>query len=440
VEKLTLRNYIQHLENQDELVKITVPVSANLEIAGILKKLEPKPVLFEDVMGSDFRVVGNIFANKKAIADYLGISTSEMIPYLTKAIDNPTKPEIITNAPCQEIEMNPPDLEKIPILTHTKYDGGPYITSGVVIINDNEWGQNMSFHRAMRIAKNKLVMRIVKGRHFHRYLEKHEELDAVFCIGNSANVLLAGATSVDININELEIANSLQSLNVVKAKTADIYIPAECEFVIEGTVSINELHEEGPFIDLTETMDIVRNEPVFTVKKITHRKDAIWQGLLSGGLEHKVLMGMPREPTIYREVNNAGVKCLDVNLNPGGCSWLHAIVKIKKEKEDDGLKTINAAFKGHKSLKHCFVVDEDIDIYNPLDVEWSMATRFQADKDLYIIGKEPGSSLDPSAEPRTKLTTKVGFDLTMPLDPEKRKHSLRIDYPEVDLKKYLDHL
>jgi UbiD family decarboxylase len=146
-------------------------------------------------------------------------------------------------------------------------------------------------------------------------------------------------------------------------------------------------------------------------------------------------MGMPREPTIFKKVNQV-TRCLDVNVNPGGCSWLHAIVKIDKQHDDDGRKAIAAAFAGHRSCKHVYVVDHDINIYDPLDVEWAMATRFQGDRDMVVLDREPGSSLDPSAEPGTKLTTKIGFDLTAPLG-EHRKHYAKVPYPEVDLKKFI---
>jgi UbiD family decarboxylase len=206
--------------------------------------------------------------------------------------------------------------------------------------------------------------------------------------------------------------------------------------VLEGRIVLEEKANEGPFVDLTETLDIVRQEPVFTVKKITHRKNAIWQALLPGALEHKVLMGMPREPTIFKKVNEAGVKCIDVNVNPGGCSWLHAIVKIDKQNEDDGKKAIAAAFEGHKSCKHIFIVDKDIDIYNSLEVEWSMATRFQADVDFIMKAKEKGSSLDPSANPENHFTTKCGLDCTATLNA-KGKDFGKEPFPKVDLKKYL---
>jgi UbiD family decarboxylase len=236
-------------------------------------------------------------------------------------------------------------------------------------------------------------------------------------------------------VDELEIANALEPLQVVRAKTSGLLVPAEAEFVLEGVIYRDRRHAEGPFVDLTGTYDVVRQEPVFVVKAITHRRDALWQALLPGALEHKLLMGMPREPTIYRKVNEV-VKCLDVNVDPGGCSWLHAVVQIDKQAPGDGLEAIHAAFAGHSSCKHVFVVDEDIDIYNPLEVEWALATRFQGDRGLVIKEKERGSSLDPSAEPGAHLTTKIGFDLTKPLASSGKTFD-KARFPEVDLSRFL---
>jgi hypothetical protein len=182
--------------------------------------------------------------------------------------------------------------------------------------------------------------------------------------------------------------------------------------------------------------DLVRQEPVLTVSRITCRRDPIWQALLPGGGEHRTMMGMPREPTIHREVSRAGVRCLDVHIGPGGCSWLHAVVQIDKQHEDDGRQALVAAFRGHRSLKHAFVVDADIDPYDPREVEWALATRFQADRDLLVVGREPGSSLDPSAEGERSLTCKVGFDLTRPLGGAGKSYQ-RAAFPAVKLEDYL---
>ena len=431
-------DYLKKLKESGSLTKIKKEVSVDIEAAAVLKAAEPSPIIFKNVQGyPDFRVAGNIFGTKQSIADYLGISTAQLIPKLTEAIDKRSPPEVISDAPCQEVVMGSVDLDTLPILKHNERDGGRYISSAVVVTKDPEYGQNLDFHRAMQFDKNRMSTRIIKGRDFYKFLERTGEVEAAYCVGNTPNILVAAATSVKTGINELEIANALTKTEVTNAKTVDLLIPAGCEVVLEGRVFMQDRSTEGPFIDLTETYDIEREEPVFEVTTITHRKNAIWQALVPGALEHKVLMGMPREPTIFKSVNEAEVKCLDVNVNPGGSSWLHAIVKIDKQKEDDGKKAIHAAFAGHRSCKHVFVVDKDIDIYNPLEVEWAMATRFQAERDLVDIGKEPGSSLDPSAEPGTKITNKMGFDLTAPL-VTKGKSFARAEFPKVDLKDYLD--
>jgi UbiD family decarboxylase len=315
-------------------------------------------------------------------------------------------------------------------------DGGNYISSGVLIARHPKYGQNLDFHRCMQFSAREMAVRVVRGRHFDAFLQELGQVDVAICVGNPPSVLAAAATSLDIGLDELEVANALEPLKVVRARSVDVRVPAECELVLEGTVFNDRRHAEGPFVDLTETYDVVRDEPVFVMKTITHRTDAIWQALLPGALEHKLLMGMPREPTIFRKVNEV-VRCLDVNVDPGGCSWLHAIVQIDKRAEDDGKKAIQAAFEGHRSCKHVFVVDRDIDIYNPQEVAWAMATRFQADTDLVVKEREQGSSLDPSAEAGTHLTTKVGFDLTMPLETAGKTY-VRAPFPRVDLSRFIE--
>lgn len=429
------REYLNKIDKEGLLRKVDVEVSKKLEISGILKEIEPTPVIFNNVRESEFRVVGNVFCTKNVIASYFGVTPADLIPKLSKAIADRSEPDIMSNAPCQEVIASSVDLDKIPILFHCDKDGGNYISSAVVVTRDPDYGQNLDFHRAMQFSKEKFATRIVKGRHFYKFLEKNGEVEVAFCVGNTPNILIAGATSVDIGVDELHIANALEPIKVVKANSVDLLIPAEAEFVLEGRVYFEERHSEGPFVDLTETYDMIREEPIFEVKKITHRKNAIWQALLPGALEHKILMGMPREPTIFKKVNEAGVKCLDVNISPGGSSWLHAIVQIDKKSEEDGRKAIEGTFTGHTSCKHAFIVDKDINIYDPLSVEWAMATRFQGDTKMIIRDKEPGSSLDPSAEPGTKMTTKIGFDLTKPLVVKGKSFDIA-EFPKVEINKY----
>jgi UbiD family decarboxylase len=256
------------------------------------------------------------------------------------------------------------------------------------------------------------------------------------CIGNSIAVMIAASLGPPPGVDEFSIAHALDPMKMVKCKTKNLEVPAESEFVLEGRLT-KEVDREGPFVDLTETRDFERKEPVFVIDCITCRKDAMYQALIPGRLEHKVLMGMPKEPTIYDEVSKVAA-CKNVLVTMGGGSWLHGVVQISKQNPDDGKKAIEAAFNGHKSMKHVVIVDDDVDIYNPNAVEWAIATRFQGGKDLVVKLDQPGSSLDPSSkqeEGKKALTDKVGVDATIPFDVEKSKYEI-VKYSKVNLDDY----
>ena len=213
----------------------------------------------------------------------------------------------------------------------------------------------------MEIGKNRFTARLIKKRQTRTTYDKIDsDLEMAVCIGNSVPVMVAASLGPPPGIDEFSIANALAKTDLVKCVTKDLEVPVESEFVIEGRLT-RELDREGPFVDLTETRDPERQEPVFIVDCITHRKDALYQALLPGKMEHKLLMGMPKEPTIYDEVSKVA-NCKNVLVTMGGGSWLHGVVQIKKKNTDDGKKAIEAAFNGHKSMKHVTIVDEDVDI------------------------------------------------------------------------------
>jgi len=429
---LSFRKWVERLRASGKLAEAKKPLSSHLEAAAFIKALEPKPALLR-VVGFEIPVAANVCASRGLIAEYLNIQPNQIVTKLLAAIEHPSKPKQMEGPPCFEASETQVDLNQLPLLLHAENDGGKYISSAVVIAHHPTLGQNVSFHRLMQIGKDELAIRIVP-RHLHTILEKTTgELPVAICIGNAPNVLLAGACSVELGRDELEVANSLEPLQVAKCAEANCYVPAESEFVLVGRIT-GKLHEEGPFIDLTETYDLVRSQRVVKVDRIYHRERPIYHALVPGGLEHKMLMGIPREPTIYREVSKV-CDCVDVLITPGGASWLHAIVKIRKKREDDGLRAIEAAFRGHASLKHVLIVDEDIDPNDSTEVEWAFATRFQGDRRLVVKAGETGSSLDPSSDPETRRTTKVGFDATKPLHV-KGKNFEKAKFPEVDWREF----
>jgi UbiD family decarboxylase len=191
-------------------------------------------------------------------------------------------------------------------------------------------------------------------------------------------------------------------------------VPAYSEIILKGRIT-EEKVEEGPFVDITGTYDRKRVQPVVEIDKIYMSENPIFHLILPGGLEHYMLMGLPREPLIYRSVSQVVSRVHAVRLTEGGCCWLHGLVSITKNREGDGINAILAAFSGHPSMKKVIIVDDDVDIFDDRQVEWAVATRFQADRGLVVIRNAAGSTLDPSAD---GVTSKIGIDATKPYRAE----------------------
>jgi len=435
---MNLRDFLLKLEQENNLVRIKKEISVKYEIANVIYSLDEKPVIFENVKGYDFPVFAGITSDRDVIAKGLDTTKDKLLLKLVKALQNPKEPEILDKAPCQEVVIKDPDLNKIPLLHHLDGDGGRYGSATVSTIKDPDTGRNVSYHRLMEIGKNKFTARLIKKRQTRTTYDKIEEdLEMAVCVGNSVAVMVAASLGPPPGVDEFSIANDLDATPLVKCKTKDLEVPSETEFVFEGRLT-RDLDREGPFVDLTETRDFERQEPVFVVDCITHRKNAMYQALIPGRMEHKTLMGMPKEPTIYNEVSKVA-NCKNVLVTMGGGSWLHGIVQIEKKEPAEPKKSIEAAFNGHKSMKHVIIVDEDVDIYSSNAIEWAIATRFQGDKDMVIKPDQPGSSLDPSGKHeagKKTLTTKIGIDATIPTDVDKRKYEI-VKYKKVDIDDYL---
>ena len=219
------------------------------------------------------------------------------------------------------------------------------------------------------------------------------------------------------------------ALRLTKCESVDAYAPADAELILEGKISATKEVAEGPFVDITGTYDIQRKQPVVDVVGIMHREDYVYNGLLPSGAEHRLLMGLPHEVLIWEAVSKVVPKVYAVNLSVGGSGWLHAIISIEKQLDGDGKNALLAAFAAHPSLKHAVVVDSDIDVFNISDVEWAIATRFQASEDLIIIKNVRGSTLDSSADQETGLTAKMGVDATRPFAKPQEKFE-RAKIPE----------
>lgn len=412
-EVTSLRSFLR----AEKVVKVKESVSPEYEIAEMLRRDQDKILVFENVEGYGFRVVGNLCSTREALYRALGTSRREYHEKILRAVENPVAPKITGRGRCFEREAE--SLGELPVLRHFRRDGGRYITSGVVIARDPEHGRNASVHRLMLLDRDKMAIRLVE-RHlytYHRRAEKRgEPLEVAIAIGVHPAVLYAASYSPPLGYDELSLANTLldQELRLARCETVALEVPGESEVVLEGRILPGERVREGPFVDITGTYDIVRRQPVVEVTRIAYRENPYYHALLPGGREHRVFMGMPVESKIYIELRKL-VDVRDVCLTEGGCNWLHGAVAIAKKKEEDGRRAIHAALEAHPSMKHVIVVDEDIDVFNPTMVEFALATRFQASRDAIVFPGVKGSSLDPSAD-ENAITTKLGLDATKPLD------------------------
>jgi UbiD family decarboxylase len=406
-----LRNFLSELDKTGDLGHVRREVSTRYEIAAVAHRLDAKPLLFEHIRESkEYRVAIGVCGTRALLARAIGVQPGQLLGRVLESIDNPRPFRTVDQAPCQEVVEDDVDLYGIPILTHCERDGGPYATASIAVARDRELGYNASYHRLMLIGKDRVAARILP-RHLDEFIKRGNR-EVGISLGNHPAFLFAAAVSCEIGRSELEIANGLKEMAFVRCTTNDAMVPADCELVLEGTIT-DELVDEGPFPDITGAYDIVRKQRVIKIKRVTHRKDPIYQAILPAASEHRLLMGMPREATMLREVNKV-CTCLDVRMTAGGSSWLHAVIKIRREKADDPRNALEAAFRGHPSLKHAVVVDEDIDLDDPDAVEWAISTRAQLDHDLLLKPNEFGSSLDPSADQVTRRTCKAGLDATIP--------------------------
>ncbi len=390
------------------------------DVSREMRKERKRILYFEDVNG--YPAVANLWSERWRFEVFFN---HHMIPLLLKSIEEPRDYRMVDF----DMKGESFSLLDLPFPKYYPGDGGRYITSGIIFTERNG-KRNASFHRMMLIDEERAAIRLVPRDLYRMHkdaVEHGEELRIGVSIGNEPSVLLAAATSS--KEEEMRIASAIKSNAFGREEEMmllpnGVPVPYHSEVILEGRI-IDEYVDEGPFVDITGTYDIVRKQPVVVFEKMYHRGNPIFHLILSGGYEHYNLMGMPREPTIFREIKRRGVDVLDVYLTPGGCSWLHAVVKIRKRSEKDGPLAIEGAFAGHGSLKHVVVVDEDIDIRNPEDVEFAIATRFQGDRDMVVYENVRGSSLDPSSHGEEHLTTKIGVDATAP--PGRLEEFKRVD-------------
>ena len=438
-----LRNFISLIKKSGDLKTIKNSVSTKYEIAGITAKVDDSfAILFENIRESKFNLIANLVGTRKRFSQAIGTEETKIHEKMVSAIKKSQKPTIVSSGKFMENKSK--NISQIPIVTHFEKESGPFITSSIVYVRNPESGnQNSSFHRMMPIDKNHFSIRMVEGRHLHRcftYSKEHgEDLKIAVTIGVHPAISIAGAYQADWGADEIKIANSLLGgkLSLSKLPFTGLMVPSGTEIVMEGKILQDKTHSEW-MVEMLQTYDHKRKQPIFELENLYFRNNPIFHDVLSGFSEHRLLMGMPIESKLNGELKREFPQVKKISMTNGGCKWLHAVVQIKKKSETDPKKIIKKTFQSHRSLKQVTVVDDDIDPNNAEDVEYAMATRFQADKDLIILSKVRGSSLDPSSDQKNLQTAKMGIDATRSLKrrPEGFEKAKIPKFDNIKLKNY----
>ncbi len=448
-----LRDFIQALEAAGELKRITTEVDPDLEITEIcdrtLKQQGPA-LLFENPKGSSIPVLGNLFGTPKRVAMGMGQEdvsalrdVGKLLAFL-KEPEPPTgwkdlldkapkfknalylSPKLVKKPPCQDvvIEGDDVDLGVLPIQTCWPGDAAPLVTWPLVITRGpHKDRQNLGIYRMQLLSRNKLIMRWLAHRggaiDFREWKAAHpgEPFPISIAIGADPATILGTVTPVPDTLSEYGFAGLLRGSKTEVANSIgnSLQVPASAEFVLEGHLDPDEVADEGPFGDHTGYYNEVEQFPVFTVDRITHRKDPIYHSTYTGRPpDEPAILGVALNEVFVPILQKQFPEIVDFYLPPEGCSYRMAVVSMKKQYPGHAKRVMMGIWSFLRQFmytKFIIVTDDDVDVRNWQDVIWAMTTRMDPARDSVIIENTPIDYLD-FASPVSGLGSKIGFDAT----------------------------
>jgi len=440
-----LQSYIAFLEANNLLIRVKTEVDAHLELAGIAKRFEgDKVVLFEKVKGSDYPVLIGLYWNLDIMAKIFDCDSDKLPFVLTNEIrawqQSPMEPVIRESGPANEVIETDIDLYKLPIPHHATGDGGRYLTSSVVITKDPDTGvRNLSVHRMMVTGKNRFTLLLEELGHVMDYYKRAEAkgvpLEITVNNGVDYPVLMAGAvpaSAAPIDADELGIVSQMRGVPVdlIKAQSVDVEAIANAQFVIEGRILPGIREPEGPYAEVTGYYAEAGDRWVMEVTAITRREKPIFNSILSG-TEVGNAYGLIAGAGAFDKIHSLVPEVTAVHFAEGSVPY-HLVVRMNKTHEGSQRNAIMAAFVSLAFVKTVTVVDEDVDIYNPANVDWAVQTRCCYESDLLMIPDAIGHRLNPMVE--DDKWTRLGIDATVPL-PRADKFT-RATMEDVDLSAY----
>ena len=441
------RGYLDTLKKNEELTVISK--ATDLRDVAALVPQSDKALLFTNLRGYSMPVASGLLQSRNRLALGMGVAYEKIETKLRTAMDHPIKPRRVAKAPVKEFVFtkNKVDLYRLPVPIFSVMDGGPMITAGVVIAEDPEFGINAGMYRLMLTEKTITGIDIVTPNNLRKFAERSfqrkKPLPISVSIGTHPYELVASTFKANLGVNELTFAGGMraQPLGLADGETVPVPCIADAEIVLEGEILPEGwVYPEGPFCEFNRLMGGIHLNPHVRIKAIMHRKDPIYYALHMPW--ENIWMSAPiYEAAAWRVLHEAGVQVTAINVTPGGCCHWHIVAAIKKQPGD--AKNAMMALLSIADIKHVTIVDDDIDVFDATDVEWAVATRVQADRDVLIVSNARSKPLDPSLPPPTTgkipTTAKMGIDATIPENVPRNRYNRIVYFNQgmVNLKDYL---
>ncbi len=419
-DRQSLRPCIADLQRSAALLRVQDEVDIRFEISAYLAELADGPaVMFDSIRGHGLRAVGNLLNSRSRIARALGLAPDAMQARLIEAITAGVPPRVVPQGPCQDVVIDRPDLgRELPAPWFFPQESGRYITAGVVIARDRSSGRgNASYARLKLLERDDAMVGIAPNHHLavmaRAAKARGEKLDIAVTIGNHPAVLLAAALYLRLGDDELDVAGALlgEPVELVACRSIDLAAPAQCEIVLEGTLDVDQLHEEGPVSEYHGMHQRYGAGAVARFHCMTRRRDALFQVIEPGHFpEHTLIGGVAIAAGLARALRDAAVPVKEVAVGHGGCGRLNAVVSLASHRPGEPRKAMFVVWGAVNLIKSVTVVDDDVDPWDVLQVEWAVATRLRAERDLLIA---PGVRADRS-EPLEQqgVVARMGLDAT----------------------------
>ena len=421
-----LRGFLDRLKTHrpHDFVVVEKEVDPDEEAIALVRNLEARaqyPVVrFNKIRGAAGPVVMNLHASEERLAFALDTTREKLNETYAHRLQQLVPPVLRDNGPVQDcvIPEADVDLRKLPILTPFADCPAPYISGGIMVVKDCETGiRNLSYIRLMVTGPRTMTMNAAPFQHTDIIIRNAEKRGltcrAAIFIGYHPAIGLGALAKVPFNIDEYDCCGALlrQPVELVRCQSADLEVPAAAEMVIEVEIFQKERVSEGPYGEFTGYALPAELQPVVHVRCITHRRDPIYQDVVAGGREHLLMGKIPKESTQEGFLRGMFPMVRRVHMPFSGRGRFHMVLSIGSHRPADVRRLIIAAFVNDHFIKHVFVVDENVNVEDDAEVLWALSTCFQGDRDLVVIEKMPGSSLDPSGY-EGATGTKLGFDCT----------------------------